>query len=44
MLGIQFEVSESTANELFHYWSGLWRDLLPASLLEQVKKTPGSWN
>lgn len=38
MLGVQFGVSESTANDVFHYWSGLWRELLPASLLEQVKK------
>lgn len=39
MLGIQFGVSESTANDIFHYWSELLRELLPASLLEQVKKT-----
>jgi hypothetical protein len=38
MLGIQFWVSESTANNIFHYWSELLRELLPASLLEQVKK------
>lgn len=38
MLGIQFGVSESTANDIFHYWSELLRELLPASLLEQVKK------
>ncbi len=38
MLGIQFGVSESTANDVFHYWSELLRELLPASLLEQVKK------
>lgn len=39
MLGIEFGVSESTANDIFHYWSELLRELLPASLLEQVKKT-----
>jgi hypothetical protein len=39
MLGLQFGVSESTANDIFHYWSELLRELLPASLLEQVKKT-----
>lgn len=38
MLGIQFGVSETTANEIFHSWSELLRELLPASLLEQVKK------
>ena len=40
MLGVQFGVSESTANDVFHYWSELWRELLPATLLEQVKKNP----
>lgn len=39
LLGIQFEVSESTANDTFNYWFPLLRELLPASLLEQVKKT-----
>lgn len=39
MLGLQFEVSESTANDIFHYWIKILRELLPASLLEQVKKT-----
>ena len=38
MLGVQFGVSESTAHKLFHYWSNILRELLPASLLEQVKK------
>jgi len=38
MLGIQFGVSESTANYIFHKWLEVLRDLLPASLLEQVKK------
>jgi len=39
MLGIQFGVSESAANYIFHRWIKFLRDLLPASLLEQVKKT-----
>ncbi|BAZ37737.1 hypothetical protein NIES4101_36600 [Calothrix sp. NIES-4101] len=38
VIGIQFGVSESTANSTFHYWLPLLRDLLPSSLLEQVKK------
>ena len=38
-LGIQFGVSESTANNIFHYWLNILTELLPASLLEQVKKT-----
>jgi len=40
LLGIQFGVSESTANDTFNYWVPLLRELLPSSLLEQVKKTP----
>jgi hypothetical protein len=44
MLGVQFGVSESTANDIFHYWSELLGELLPASLLEQVKKIPASMN
>lgn len=38
VLGLLFEVSESTANSIFHYWRELFRELLPASLLEQAKK------
>jgi Helix-turn-helix of DDE superfamily endonuclease len=40
LLGIQFGVSESTANDTFNYWLPLLQELLPCSLLEQVKKTP----
>ena len=43
MLGLQFGVSESTANDIFHYWSELLRELLPASLLEQVKKNANEY-
>ncbi|WP_370497259.1 transposase family protein [Trichodesmium erythraeum] len=35
---MNFGVSESTANNIFHYWINILQDLLPASLLEQVKK------
>ncbi|GGA03829.1 transposase family protein [Okeania sp. KiyG1] len=38
MLAINFGVSESTANNIFHYWVDIFRKFLPASLLEQVKK------
>ena len=38
LLGIQFGVSESTANSTFNYWLPIFRELLPSSLLEQVKK------
>ncbi|MCJ8280644.1 MAG: transposase family protein [Rivularia sp. ALOHA_DT_140] len=40
LLGIQFGVSETTANDTFNYWFPLLKDLLPSSLLEEVKKTP----
>ncbi len=39
LLGIQFGVSETTANDTFNYWFPLLGRLLPPSLLEQVKKT-----
>lgn len=39
LLGIQFGVSESTANDTFNYWLPILRELLPSSLIEQVKKT-----
>ena len=38
MLGVQFGIGESTANYIFHHWVKILRDLLPASVLEQVKK------
>ena len=37
-LGVEFGVSESTAHNIFHYWLDIFIELLPASLLEQVKK------
>ncbi len=43
LLGWQFGVSESTANEIFHYWQKIFRDILPSSLLEQVKKCGSDW-
>ncbi|XZF64436.1 MAG: helix-turn-helix domain-containing protein [Gloeotrichia echinulata DVL01] len=39
LLGIQFGVSESTANDTFNYWLTILQEILPSSLLEQVKKT-----
>ena len=43
LLGIQFGVSESTANDTFNYWLPLLRELLPSSLLEQVKKNASDY-
>lgn len=39
LLGIQFGVSETTANDTFNYWLPIIGELLPPSLLEEVKKT-----
>jgi len=38
LLGVQFGVSETTANDRFNYWFPIIGELLPASLVEQVKK------
>lgn len=38
LLGIQFGVSETTANDTFNYWLPIIGELLPPSLLEEVKK------
>ena len=38
LLGINFNISESSAHNIFHYWLNILRELLPESLLEQVKK------
>ena len=35
VLGIIFDVSRTTANDIFHYWLSILRDLLPCSLLEE---------
>jgi hypothetical protein len=37
-LGIEFKVSESAAHNIFCYWLLILDELLPASLIEQVKK------
>jgi len=38
ILGLQFGISKTEANDTFHYWLGILRNILPASLLEQVEK------
>jgi len=40
MLGLMFQVSESSAHNIFNYWQSLLEEGLPSSLLEQVKKYP----
>lgn len=40
VLGIQFEISKTEANDTFHKWLPILRKLLPASLLEEFKNQP----
>lgn len=40
ILGLLFQVSESTAHNLFNYWQEIFGEDLPPSLLEQIKKSP----
>ncbi|MDZ4876743.1 MAG: hypothetical protein CLLPBCKN_006178 [Chroococcidiopsis cubana SAG 39.79] len=37
VLGMHFGISKTEANDTFHYWLKILRDLLPASMLEQVE-------
>ncbi len=39
VLGMMFEVSRTTANDIFHYWLPILRDVLPSSLLEEWEKS-----
>ena len=39
VLGMMFDVRGTTANDIFHYWLPIFRDLLPSSLLEDWKKS-----
>ena len=38
VLGLMFEVTESTANNYFDYWLKILNNALPLSLIEQAKK------
>ncbi len=40
VLGIQFEISKTEANDTFHKWLQILRKLLPASLLEEFNNQP----
>jgi DDE superfamily endonuclease/Helix-turn-helix of DDE superfamily endonuclease len=40
VLGIQFGISKTEANDTFHQWLKIFRKLLPASLLEQLENQP----
>ena len=39
VLGLQFGISRTEANDTFHYWLKILENLLPASLLSQVKQS-----
>lgn len=43
LLGLQFGVSETTANNIFHYWLPIISKALPPTLIEQVKKFEGDY-
>ena len=38
VLGMMFDVSKTTANDYFHYWLPILRDLLPSSILEEWQR------
>ena len=40
-LGIKFEVSESTAHNIFQKWLPILKEVSPASLLKKIKDYPG---
>jgi hypothetical protein len=42
VLGMMFEVCKTTANDIFHYWLPILRDLLPCSLLEEWQNALGN--
>lgn len=41
VLGMLFGISKTEANDTFHYWKKILRQILPSSLLEQVEKNEG---
>lgn len=42
-IGISFGVSESTANNIFHYWIDILGQFLPASMLQEVESKEGNY-
>ncbi len=43
VLGLQFGISKTKANDTFHYWLVILREILPASILEQVEKNDSDY-
>jgi len=35
--GFTFDVSKTSANDAFNYWVDILRDILPASVMEEVQ-------
>ncbi|MEH2277310.1 MAG: transposase family protein [Nostoc sp.] len=43
VLGLQFGISKTEANDTFHYWLVILQKILPASLLKQVEKNESDY-
>jgi hypothetical protein len=43
VLGMQFGVSKTTANEIFNDWLSVLREILPCSLMEQIERAEDEW-
>ncbi len=43
ILGMHFNISKTEANDTFHYWLKILREVLPASLLEQVESSESDY-
>ncbi len=43
VLGLQFGISKTEANDTFHYWLGILRKILPSSMLEQLENQEGDY-
>ncbi|MDZ8186251.1 MAG: transposase family protein [Nostoc sp. ChiSLP02] len=36
ILGLLFDISKTKANDAFNYWVNIWREILPASQMEEA--------
>ncbi len=43
ILGLNFGISKTEANDTFHYWLRILRNILPASLLEEVENNDSDY-
>ena len=43
ILGVMFDVSESTAHNIFHYWLDILQELLPESIFAQLEDSKDDW-